>query len=170
MRLTTAHHDNFFELGGDSLAGVQVIAHMNRELGLQVTVPQFFEAPNASQNFGGRKPRRQRFGFAFCSGQLATLDSGVGPQNIRLPKKENLDQPSAAAHVLTFGQRLVIIFTLVQPRAIGGILVASDLGFFQFLVSLLDLFPNPGQQAMQTLGHSIGVLNAPRFLGGSVSQ
>jgi hypothetical protein len=41
-------HDTFFELGGDSLAGVQVIAHLNRELGLHVTVPQFFEAPTVA--------------------------------------------------------------------------------------------------------------------------
>ncbi|MEP7308968.1 MAG: SDR family NAD(P)-dependent oxidoreductase [Acidobacteriota bacterium] len=68
------HHDNFFELGGDSLAGVQVIAHMNRELGLQVTVPQFFEAPTvaalATLVLGGDAPRERSLELSRDRGRL----------------------------------------------------------------------------------------------------
>jgi phthiocerol/phenolphthiocerol synthesis type-I polyketide synthase E len=69
-----ARHDNFFELGGDSLAGVQVIAHMNRELGLQITVPQFFEAPTvaalAALVLGGDAPRERSLELSRDRGRL----------------------------------------------------------------------------------------------------
>ncbi|WP_292766884.1 type I polyketide synthase [Nostoc sp. NOS(2021)] len=39
-------HDNFFELGGDSLIGIQVIAHLNREFDLNISVATLYECPN----------------------------------------------------------------------------------------------------------------------------
>ena len=41
-------HDNFFDLGGNSLIGLQVIAALKKELGLQIPVVALFEAPTVS--------------------------------------------------------------------------------------------------------------------------
>jgi len=37
--------DNFFELGGDSLLGLQVVAQINRDLGVVLTAAGLYEAP-----------------------------------------------------------------------------------------------------------------------------
>jgi acyl transferase domain-containing protein len=41
-------HDNFFDLGGNSLLGLQVVAEINRELGLQVAPVTLFESPTVA--------------------------------------------------------------------------------------------------------------------------
>jgi amino acid adenylation domain-containing protein len=41
-------HDNFFELGGTSLAGIQLVAELKRELGVDVNAVSIFEAPTVS--------------------------------------------------------------------------------------------------------------------------
>ncbi|MBN3951416.1 MAG: SDR family NAD(P)-dependent oxidoreductase [Nostoc sp. NMS7] len=39
-------YDNFFELGGDSLIGIQVISHLNKEFDLNISVTKLYECPN----------------------------------------------------------------------------------------------------------------------------
>ncbi|PZU94493.1 MAG: beta-ketoacyl synthase [Pseudanabaena sp.] len=41
-------NDNFFELGGDSLLGVQLTAHLNKELNTQVAAHILYQAPTVS--------------------------------------------------------------------------------------------------------------------------
>ncbi|HEV7514700.1 MAG TPA: SDR family NAD(P)-dependent oxidoreductase, partial [Thermoanaerobaculia bacterium] len=41
-------HDNFFELGGTSLSGVQLIAELKKELGVDVPAVSIFEAPTVA--------------------------------------------------------------------------------------------------------------------------
>jgi amino acid adenylation domain-containing protein len=41
-------HDNFFELGGTSLSGVQLIAELKKELGIDVPAVSIFEAPTVA--------------------------------------------------------------------------------------------------------------------------
>jgi acyl transferase domain-containing protein/acyl-CoA synthetase (AMP-forming)/AMP-acid ligase II/acyl carrier protein len=41
-------HDNFFDLGGNSLIGVQLVADLRRELGVQISNVTLFEAPTVS--------------------------------------------------------------------------------------------------------------------------
>lgn len=41
-------HDNFFELGGDSLLGLQIVAHINRECGASLTAAGLYEAPTVA--------------------------------------------------------------------------------------------------------------------------
>jgi acyl transferase domain-containing protein/acyl carrier protein len=41
-------HDNFFDLGGNSLLGLQVVAEIGRELGIQVAPVTLFESPTVA--------------------------------------------------------------------------------------------------------------------------
>jgi acyl carrier protein len=38
-------HDNFFELGGSSLSGIQLVAELKKELGIDIPAVSIFEAP-----------------------------------------------------------------------------------------------------------------------------
>jgi acyl carrier protein len=42
-------HDNFFLLGGHSLLGVHVLAKLRSTFGVEVSLKQLFETPNAAQ-------------------------------------------------------------------------------------------------------------------------
>lgn len=41
--------DNFFEIGGDSLKAVTIIARINREVGIQFSITEFFKMPTVKQ-------------------------------------------------------------------------------------------------------------------------
>ena len=41
-------HDNFFELGGTSLSGIQLVAELKRQLGVEVPTVSIFQAPTVS--------------------------------------------------------------------------------------------------------------------------
>ena len=42
-------NDNFFSLGGDSLIGIQIMAYLRKQLGIEIPVAIFFEAPTLNQ-------------------------------------------------------------------------------------------------------------------------
>ena len=44
-----APEDNFFSLGGDSLIGIQIMAYLRKELGIEIPMAIFFEAPTLQE-------------------------------------------------------------------------------------------------------------------------
>jgi len=46
---TVGIHDSFFDLGGDSLLATHLVAHLNRELGAELTLRTIFESPTAAE-------------------------------------------------------------------------------------------------------------------------
>jgi len=52
-------HDNFFELGGTSLAGIQLVAELKRELGVEIPAVSIFEAPTVSALARRLRPREE---------------------------------------------------------------------------------------------------------------
>ncbi|MCB0774342.1 MAG: amino acid adenylation domain-containing protein [Flavobacteriales bacterium] len=42
-------HDNFFEIGGHSLIGIQMLAHVERELGTKLPIKALFQSPTIAQ-------------------------------------------------------------------------------------------------------------------------
>lgn len=42
-------HDNFFEIGGHSLVGIQMLAHVERELGKKLPIKTLFQAPTIAE-------------------------------------------------------------------------------------------------------------------------
>ncbi len=42
-------NDNFFSLGGDSLIGIQIMAYLRKQLGIEIPVAIFFEAPTLNE-------------------------------------------------------------------------------------------------------------------------
>jgi amino acid adenylation domain-containing protein len=56
-------HDNFFELGGSSLSGLQLVAELKKELGIEVPSVAIFEAPTVSALARRLSPRQAAAGF-----------------------------------------------------------------------------------------------------------
>jgi acyl transferase domain-containing protein len=53
-------HDNFFELGGTSLAGIQLVAELKRQLGMEVPTVSIFQAPTVSALVRYLRPPERR--------------------------------------------------------------------------------------------------------------
>ncbi len=53
-------HDNFFELGGSSLNGVQLVAELKKELGVEIPTVAIFEAPTVSSLTRYLKPKDEK--------------------------------------------------------------------------------------------------------------
>src|SRR5437588_1789254 len=92
-------------------------------------VSHWFQSLDSSQYFRHGEAFRQSGGFLFCRGQVATGDFTAGAQNVRPKLKQYFHQGSAPLNVETLGQRLVIIFAIVQPGAVGRIPITH---FFSF--------------------------------------
>src|SRR5207302_1013559 len=129
-------------------------------------IAQFFHTTNASQNFGGAEAGCQSGGCLFCVRKITLRDSVAGSQNISPPGEQCLDHSGAALQVKTFGERLVVSLTFIQPRAISRILILCDF-FVQCLVCFaLHLLANCTEQTLKFLGQPVCTLNSPVFFTG----
>src|SRR3984893_3975940 len=82
-------------------------------------VAQFFQAAMAAENFGCAETTGHTFRFFFCVWQIAFLHASARAQDIRPPKKQNLDELGAPLEVETFCKCFVVIFAFVQPCTVG---------------------------------------------------
>src|SRR5205085_10490042 len=138
---------------------------LNRERLLNVSsqmIAQLFETPNAAKNFRGLQFLREDFGLLPRGGKLALLHARVGPQHIRPPEEDRLEQPRTLAHVLAFRERFEIIFALVQPRAVCRLPVAGFFSLQGSRVLRLNGLTNLPEQTMKAARQSIGRLHAFR--------
>ena len=60
------------------------------------------------------------------------------PQGVAEPRHEKFQQAGAHLEVFRLGQRLVVFLALVEPFALGRLLVVIGLGFERLLVAFLD--------------------------------
>jgi amino acid adenylation domain-containing protein len=58
-------HDNFFELGGTSLTGIQLVAELKKEIGVEIPSVSIFEAPTVSALARRLRPREEGAPAAF---------------------------------------------------------------------------------------------------------
>src|ERR1700730_11391420 len=82
-------------------------------------IAQFFQAAMAAENFGCAETTGHTFRFFFFGWQIAFLHASARAQDVRPPKKQNLDELATPLEVETFCNRFVVIFAFVQPRAVG---------------------------------------------------
>ena len=77
-------HDNFFELGGHSLKALEIAARLQTELGTDVRVTMFYEAPTAALLAGAIEARQ------VSSGRFADVDRHVESrlQRLKLRRRE----------------------------------------------------------------------------------
>jgi len=67
--------------------------------------------------------------FFFCHRQIAPINIRARAQNVGPKLQQHFNQHRASLDVKTFGQRLVIILSVIEPCAVGGISVAAFFGF-----------------------------------------
>jgi acyl transferase domain-containing protein/acyl carrier protein len=82
-------HDNFFDLGGNSLLGLQVVAEISRELGVEVAPVTLFESPTVAALARQLAPSIATAAGAGGAAPLATLETAAGP---RRPRQEAAGQ------------------------------------------------------------------------------
>ena len=69
-------HDNFFDLGGNSLLGLQVVAEIGRELGIQVAPVTLFESPTVAA-LARQLAAEAGVAAGAPAGQAAAPDAGI---------------------------------------------------------------------------------------------
>jgi amino acid adenylation domain-containing protein len=135
---TVAPDDDFYALGGDSIAGMQIVAHVVRDLGQQMTLVDLFDTGTVAtlaERLRGRvaeqhpesqglqpAPRRDRYPMAWE--QLAVLQAEAAAEMgtaYNLPNglylSENVDMVRLRAAVDTLIERHEILRTRLIPAA-----------------------------------------------------
>lgn len=119
--------DNFLDLGGHSLSAIQIVTRVRSQLGLMITLKEFFDHPTIAEQ--ANRLQQYQVGAVNAASEAAILpgagraftDTGIAPGKARHPAFSCPSSPSAL-----FGKCRCNLFLVAEPNAIESFQRTAD--------------------------------------------